>query len=148
MSNPQRFIFLSSKFFHEYPTEKFPQIKQKTNRPYIQIIFEVDGIKFAAPLCSGIRHPYAFWTNKKEHKGIDLSKAVVIKDDSYIDTTSVPRIRPEEFDVLRGKDYQIKTKMKQYLKKYQKAKENPDKPFSQNIIQFSALQYFERELGF
>lgn len=147
MSNTQRFIFLSEKFFKEYPTEKFPQIKQKDNRPYIQIIFEIDGIRFAAPLCSGIHHPHAFWTNKKEHKGIDLSKAIVIKDDSYINTSTVPYLRPEEFVVLKGKDFQIKAKMKKYLQTYKDAKSHPDKPFSQKVINFSALQYFEKEIG-
>lgn len=37
--------------------------------------------------------------------GVDFSKAVVITDDKYIDMLTEPHIRENEFNALRGKDY-------------------------------------------
>ena len=143
----KRFIFLSDKFYQDYPGEKYPELEQKRNRPYIQIVIEIDGIRYAAPLRSGIKHTYAFWTDKKNHCGVDFSKAVVISDEEYINADTVPYIRPNEFNALRGKDYKIKTKMIKYIEKYKKAKQDLGKIANQNLVRYSTLQYFEKEIG-
>ena len=143
----KRFIFLSDKFYKDYPGEQYPELEQKRNRPYIQIVIEINGVRYAAPLRSGIKHTYAFWTDKKNHCGIDFSKAVVISDEEYINSETVPYIRPNEFNALRGKDYKIKIKMIKYIEKYKKAKQDLNKRVNQNIVRYSTLQYFEKEIG-
>ena len=80
-------------------------------------------------------------------KGVDFSKAVVITDESYIDSSIEPHLRQNEFDALRGKDFKIKTKMEKYIADYKKAKNALDKPINQTLVKYSTLQYFEQEIG-
>lgn len=115
MENARRFIFLSDNFFCTYNETEYPEIEHKPDRPYMQMYMDIDGVKFAMPFRSHIRHQNAFWTNREQRCGLDYSKAVVVNDESYIDTTRTPYLRPEEFDALRGKDAQIKRQMKSYL---------------------------------
>lgn len=147
MAKKKRFIFLSSDFYNDYPSVKYPEMEQKTNRPYIQVYVEIDGVQYAIPLRSDINHPHVFWTDKENHCGIDFSKAVVISEERYIDATKNPHLRQNEFDALRGKDYKIKTKMQKYIEKYKKAKQDPSKPINQKLVKYSTLQYFEKEIG-
>ena len=93
----------------------YPEMEQKHNRPYIQVYVEINGIQYAIPLRSDIHHPHVLWTDKKNHCGVDFSKAVVITDEKYIDWLTEPHIRENEFDALRGKDYKIKIKMRLHL---------------------------------
>ncbi len=53
----------------------------------------INGVQYAIPLRSNINHPHVFWTDKNNHCGIDFSKAVIITDEKYIDTTVTPYIR-------------------------------------------------------
>ena len=73
-------------------------MEQKHNRPYIQVCVEIDGVQFAIPLRSDINHPHVLWTDKANHCGVDFSKAVVIKKESYIDMNIEPHLRQKEFD--------------------------------------------------
>ena len=143
----KRFVFLSNEFYSIYTATEYPEMEQKHNRPYIQVCVEIDGVQFAIPLRSNINHPHVLWTDKANHCGVDFSKAVVIKKESYIDMNIEPHLRQKEFDALRGKDYKIKCKMQKYIKKYKEAKQNLSKPVNQRLVQYSTLQYFEEDLG-
>lgn len=147
MAKKKRFVFLSQKFYSTYPTSQFPEMEQKQNRPYIQVYVEIDGVQYAIPLRSDIHHPHVLWTDKKNHCGVDFSKAVVIKDESYIDLSIEPHLRQNEFDALRGKDFKIKSKMEKYIADYKKAKKDLSKPINQMLVKYSTLQYFEKEIG-
>lgn len=143
MSKIDRFVFLSQDFYNDYPQSDYPEMEQKLNRPYIQVLTLIDGVQYAIPLRSNINHPHALWTDKENRCGLDFSKAVVITDERYIDKTKKPHIRQNEFDALRGKEYRIQTKMKKYLESYKKAKEDQEKSANRNLCQKSTLQYFE-----
>ena len=147
MAKKKRFLFLSEEFYLAYPLEDYPEMKQKHNRPYIQVYAEIEEIQYAIPLRSDIHHPHVLWTDKKNHCGVDFSKAVVIADEKYIDSSTDPHIRQDEFDALRGKDYKIKTKMEKYIEDYKMAKNDLSKPRNQQLVKYSTLQYFEAELG-
>ena len=147
MAKKKRFVFLSKKFYNTYPASKYPEIEQKENRPYIQVCVEIDGVQYAIPLRSDIHHPHVLWTDKANNCGVDFSKAVVIKEEDYIDSVKEPHLRQNEFDALRGKDYKIKTKMAKYIADYKKAKQDLSKPINQTLVKYSTLQYFEKEIG-
>ena len=142
MSN--KFIFLSKEFYNDYPTNNYPEIEQKETRPYIQVVINIDDIIFAIPMRSNINHPYALFTDKANKCGLDFSKTVVINDDKYIEKNKTPYIRPNEFNALRGKEYRIKKKLMEYIKKYKKAKADITLPFAHEIVSNSTLQYFEK----
>ena len=147
MAKKKRFVFLSQEFYNTYPMSQYPEMEQKQNRPYIQVYVEIDGVQYAIPLRSDIHHPHVLWTDKKKHCGVDFSKAVVIKDESYIDLSIEPHLRQNEFDTLRGKDFKIKSKMEKYIADYKKAKKDLSKPINQMLVKYSTLQYFEKEIG-
>ena len=96
---------------------------------------------------SDIHHSHVLWTDKENNCEVDFSKAVVIKDEDYIDSVKKPHLRQNEFDALRGKDYKIKTKMAKYISDYKKAKMDLSKPINQTLVKYSTLQYFEKEIG-
>lgn len=147
MSKKRRFIFLTDEFYKAYPSELYPEIEQKQYRPYIQVYVEINGIQYAIPLRSEIHHPHVLWTDKNNRCGVDFSKAVVITDEKYIDMLREPHIRENEFNTLRGKDYKIRVKMEKYIEEYKKAKQDLGKKHNQNLVKYSTLQYFEKEIG-
>ena len=147
MAKEKRFVFLSKKFYNTYPTSQYPEMEQKQNRPYIQVYVEIDGVQYAIPLRSDIYHPHVFWTDKENHCGVDFSKAVVVTDESYIDFSTEPHLRQNEFNALRGKDFKIKSKMEKYIADYKKAKKDLSNPINQTLVKYSTLQYFEKEIG-
>lgn len=127
MAKKKRFVFLTDEFYKAYPSELYPEIEQKHNRPYVQVYVKINGVQYAIPLRSDIHHPHVLWTDKQNHCGVDFSKAVVITDDKYIDMLTEPHIRENEFNALRGKDYKIKVKMEKYIEEYKKAKQDLNK---------------------
>lgn len=140
-----RFVFLSDKFYEDYSS--CPEIEQKQKRPYIQVEVVVDGVLFGVPLRSSINHPHVLWTDKKKRCGVDFSKAVVISNpDDYIDKSTTPHIRQNEFNSLRGKEYVIQNKLKKYISDYKKAKEHPEIERNKMLLCCSTLQYFEEYL--
>lgn len=147
MAKKKRFVFLTDEFYKAYPSELYPEIEQKHNRPYVQVYVKINGVQYAIPLRSDIHHPHVLWTDKQNHCGVDFSKAVVITDDKYIDMLTEPHIRENEFNALRGKDYKIRVKMEKYIEEYKKAKQDLNKKHYQNLVKYSTLQYFEKEIG-
>lgn len=137
------FIFLSQDFYNDYPTTQYPEIEQKSNRPYVQVILSIDGIKYAVPMRSNINHPHSYLTDRENKCGLDFSKTIIITDEKYIDKTKTPYIRPNEFNALRGKEYRIKQKLIKYIQKYKQAKKDCSIPFAHEILSNSTLQYFE-----
>lgn len=137
-----KFIFLSDKFYQDYAG--CSEIEQKKSRPYIQVEVVVDGVHFGVPLRSNIRHPHVLWTDKDNLCGVDFSKTVVISDPtSYIDTSTAPYIRPNEFQALKGKEFIIEQKLRKYISDYKKAKLRPDVGRNKLMLRYSTLQYFE-----
>jgi len=140
-----KFLFLTQQFYDDY--KDCTEIEQKQKRPYSQVYTEINGIQFAVPLRSGINHKHVLWTDKRKMCGLDFSKAVVIVDDSYIDKTTTPHIRQNEFDSLRGKEYIVKQKMLKYISNYKKAKTALNVERNKVLCQYSSMQYFEEYIN-
>lgn len=138
-----KYTFLSKNFYDDYPSEQYPQMEQKTNRPYAHVQLLLNGILFAIPLRSNIDHPHAFFTNKKKKCGIDYSKAVAITKDNYIDHSTKVFLRPDEFSKLQGKDFRIRKQFADYVELYKQAKIDENVKHRDKILKFSTLQYFE-----
>lgn len=136
-----KYIFLTQDFYDKY--SNCPEIEQKTNRPYAMLLVEIDNVTWAIPLRSNISHKYVYWTNKDNKCGLDLSKAVVVENNSYISSTKA-WIRDDEFKALRGKQFQVKTKMEKYIKDYVKAYERRDIDRNKKLCEYSTLQYFHQ----
>lgn len=140
-----KYVLLSEKFYEDF--KDCPEIERKQGRPYIEVIVEVDGIRFGVPLRSSIKHPYALLTDRENGCGLDFSKSVVIIKEEYIEKNRRPKIRENEYKYLMGKDYIVKQKLKKYIRGYKKAKENPGNPRNRDMLLYSTLKYFEEYLS-
>ncbi len=140
-------VFLSDAFYKAYPTCKYKEIEQKTDRPYVRIQVTVNGILWGIPLRSNISHSHVIWTDEENHCGLDFSKAVVIdKPAKYISGVK-PHIRDNEFKVLKRLDeYAVSQKLQKYIKEYKKAKKALNIKRNRELVSFSTLQYFEKYL--
>lgn len=140
------FVFLTRDFYEDY--KHCSEIEQKDNRPYAMVLATINNIDFAIPLRSNIKHNHVVWTDKQSRCGLDLSKALVITDkNKYIDTTTQPHIRQNEFDALRGKEHFIKQKLEHYVNIYTKALRKRYLTDKALLCKYSTLQYFHEELG-
>jgi protein AbiQ len=141
-----KFIFLTQQFYKDY--KNCLEIEQKQNRPYIMALATINNVDFAIPLRSNIKHANVLWTDKSNNCGLDFSKAVIIMNKpQYIDNSTTPTIRQNEFNSLKGKDHIVKIKMESYLNKYIKAYNNQRILRNKMFCSFSTLQYFHKELG-
>jgi protein AbiQ len=140
------YIFLSEQFYNDYNAKSCPEITQKPDRPYVMLLVKIDGLIFAIPFRSNIRHKFSFITDEQNSCGIDYSKAVVITQNAHIDSKRKPKIRKNEYKTLIGKEQKILTALQNYVHDYKKAVVYRTQ--RQNYTyKYSTLQYFHEELG-
>lgn len=141
-----KFIFLTEEFYEDY--NEYKEIEKKQNRPYTMILATINNIDFAIPLRSNIKHNNSLLTDKVNKCGLDFSKAVVIKyKERYINTSTKPILRQNEFNELKGKEFIIKGKMESYITKYIKAYNRQDVERNKLLCMYSTLQYFHSDIG-
>ena len=108
-----------------------------TNQNFFKLTLE-EGT--SPPLRHHINHKYAFFTTGK--CGLDYTKAVPIMSQDDIDEHT-PTIESSEFQHIKGKEKIIEKGLSNYIAVYKKASEHPGSTFYQNILRYSALQYFK-----
>lgn len=116
---------------------------QGKERGYGVVIVRLEGgITFGIPLRSNMKHKHGFST--VESKGLDYSKAVIIKDPAHI--KKEPFVIPsKEFIKISDRELFIRERFEKYIKKYIKAVKNGD----ENILReykFSTLVNYHDEL--
>ncbi|MCL2067648.1 MAG: hypothetical protein FWG99_09315 [Treponema sp.] len=144
-----KFYRLSAAFYRKYC--QFDEILTKENRPYYVLLLELDGLTYAIPLRSHITHPHCFIADNTAglNSGVDYSKAVVITEKQFIDSSQVT-IRQNEFNIYKKREYHIRKQFSSYVAHYKKEVRrrllNPTIPISA-LCRFSSLKYFHKELG-
>lgn len=120
-------------------------------RGYGIVVVSINSLTFGIPLRSHIKHKQSFFTDvTQDHtfetrKGLDFSKAVLINDDSHIDSSSF-KIPVKEFDRIQDNHQHIVEKFTKYIQRYIKAVTRNDS----NVLpfyKFSTLQNYHLELG-
>ena len=123
--------------------EKYNEMMLKEQRPYVQVITSVNGLKFAIPLRSEISHSTdVLWTDKQARHGLDFTKAVLLLNDDYLSDKRV-YIRDKEHRHLLGKERRVQEKMEKCINNYKKAKANMKEAHNAEYCSYSTLQYFE-----
>jgi protein AbiQ len=139
---------LAQKFYDTYNEYDYPEIEHKISRPYIVIIAKIDDYVFALPFRTNIKHySYKFKNttrNTNSSIGIDFTKAVLIKDESYIGSETT--IDKKEYVELMNKYYFILIKFKAYLKGYIKFLGSKSNECLTNKYKYCTLKYFEKEI--
>lgn len=120
-------------------------------RGYGIVVVSINSLTFGIPLRTHIKHKQSFFTDvTQDHtcetrKGLDFSKAVLISENSYIDSSSF-KIPSEQFDRIQDNHEHIVEKFTKYIKRYIKAVNRNDR----NVLPFytfSTLQNYHVELG-
>ena len=139
-----KIAFLTKQFYVDHPSPPFSEIEQKENRPYIVFLVQIDGHTWGLPFRSHIKHRYAYWTDRANGCGIDFTKAVVLDDPKYIDSTTKPYLRPNEFAAIKGNEHLVLRGFARYVRLYKKALQS-NQPRDANLLRFSTLQnYYQK----
>ena len=143
---------LSDLFYEKYNNNDYPEMEEKTSRPFLVLLVEIDDNKFAIPFRTNIRHKYCYKfanTNRltESSTALDFSKAVIVNDSKYIGVEA--RIDQKEFVELSSKSIFIINKFKNFIEKYKKIMLNPQINYYEYdlLCKYSTLKYFHNELG-
>ena len=94
---------LSSEFYQNYPTNQYPEILVKSNRPYACLLVNyMDDLFLCIPFRSHISHNYAYHfknsnRSKRCRSGLDYTKIALIKNDDYIDGDTPAVVDQDEY---------------------------------------------------
>lgn len=141
---------LATSFYTAYPANKFPEIESKPSRPYVVLVIEIQGNRFALPFRTNIRHKFCYKfknTNRATDSasGIDFSKAVIVNDDNFIgDETQIDN---KEYVELANKFYFVIKKFTNYLNGYIEFRTQGGDEFAEKKYQYTTLRYFDKDLG-
>lgn len=154
-----KFVLLTHDFFEN--NKHLKEIEKKEDRPYLVFVVNIGNLKFAISIRSRIKHKHFFSSlglsnqeidnnikSRNGNRGLDYSKAILITDDNYIRTdTGVVYISEEEFNYLKGKEYQVKFGMETYISKYIKAYSKQHIKSNKYLCELSTLQNYHNEIG-
>ena len=137
---------LTSSFFTAYAA--CPEILRKSGRQYCIALLLVDNIKFAIPFRTNIGHNHCYlFSNSPRgaNSGLDFTKAVVITDETYIGQDAI--IENAEYSEFINKQKVIANRFENFIDDYKKWVKDPIYYHEENVVAFSSLQYFHKELG-
>ena len=134
-------IHLSDHFYDTFASAT--EILHKRSRPYACLAIRIDGIVYAIPFRHRITHKYAFFTGNR--MGLDFTKAVVVRDSSFIGNTNV-QIEQAEFNAIKGQERRIAAGMRNFITVYKKALRYPENKHYDFIRRCSSLQYFSEHI--
>lgn len=142
-------IFLTQEFYNE--NSEYKEISQKELRPYILFVVCYNNFDFGIPFRSNISHSYSYKTSSENNTGIDFTKSVIVFEEKYIDKAKKPKLRPDEYKKIIGKEYFIREKFIKYIENYKKAYEKIKNGTAHirdiQFCKFSTLQYYHKEIG-
>ena len=146
---------LSPKFETDYPTTSYPEIMYKHGRPYNCLLIDTHQDYFiCVPFRSYINHSNAYMFRNSQRSrycrsGLDYSKAVIIKDISYLDSSTAIVDQDEYTEAMRNMST-IAQEAVSYVDTYigHMTGANPihARQF-QRKYQYSTLKYFHDILG-
>lgn len=137
---------LTPTFFSTYAN--CTEILQKSGRQYCIALLLVDGIKFAIPFRTNIGHSHCYlFSNSPRgaNSGLDFTKAVVITNDVYIGQDAI--VENSEYSEFIRKRVVIANRFENFINNYKQWIKNPAYYHTEDVIAFSSLQYFHKELG-
>mgnify|MGYP006926051535 FL=1 len=146
---------LSAEFMRDYPTLKYPELMCKWGRPYSCLMIEaVFDYRICIPYRSSIHHKNAYLftgteRSRRMRSGLDYTKIVLIRKESYLDPTKVVVDQDEYTETVRN-IRRIAEEAVRYLEGYIQHV-NGTKPLHPREYarryQYSTLPYFHDIMG-
>jgi hypothetical protein len=147
---------LSQKFIYDYPASSYPELMYKQGRPYACLLIDThDGYFICIPFRSSINHKNAFMfigtkRSKRTKSGLDYSKAVLVSNSDYLDSSTKAIVDPDEYTEMMKNLPMIIREVIDYVDTYINHINGsiPIHPreFSRKY-QFSTLPYFHDVIG-
>lgn len=144
---------LSDKFYEDYNEDVYNQILRKKERPYSIYTIKLDNNLYAIPFKTTLTHNNGFFIQESSRRlsispGLDFRKAVIIKNNVYIDENITNIVDSKEASYVRRNEDKIIILFKKYINSYKKFLKHPIYAYkiAGNYINTS-LQYFWKELG-
>jgi hypothetical protein len=140
---------LSEEFYRDHPRSDYPEMEAKVGRPYAVLLVRIDGVCFAIPLRTNIRHSYCYKFRTSDRKtesatGIDFSKAVVVSKETYLGQKT--DINDKEYLELQKKSYFIVNRFQKYVHDYIDYKKNGGNEHLAKRYAYCTLKYFDEIL--
>ena len=146
---------LSQDFWAAYPPSKYPELLQKSGRPYNCLLVDTHQDYFICiPFRSNISHSNAYLfrgtqRSKRTRSGLDYQKAVIIRDTTYLSSKPAIVDQDEYNEAMRNMD-KIAEKATKYVERYI-AHANGSNPLHPRAFTrdygYSTLPYFHDVLG-
>ena len=142
--------YLSDEFYKKYNRYDYPEIEEKSNRPYMVVLIKIESNTFAIPFRTNVTHNncYKFKNSTRSTKtitGLDYSKAVVVNDRKYIGDAA--RINDKEYIELNDNYHFIIKQFGKYVSDYIKYANGNIGYYSSKKYKYCTLKYFHKELG-
>ncbi len=146
---------LANDFYLDYPSQSYPEILQKSNRPYVCLyIHTCYGFDVCVPYRTSINHKYSYHFKnsqraKQHNSGLDYTKVVIITETRYLNS-KIRTIDKDEYSETVKNLKRITKKVVQYIDDYMfhvcNIKLLSNEEFSRRYDR-STLKYFHAELG-
>lgn len=146
---------LSNQFIKDYPSNLYPEILSKTNRPHYCLLIDTHCDYFIClPFRSNIEHKNAFKfknTNRSQqsNSGLDYTKMVIINNHDYLDNSNIV-IDQDEYKQAMQNIKKIIDDATEYLQTYIEHINNKTilhKRKFDRLYKYSTLPYFHDVLN-
>lgn len=146
---------LTSKFYKDFPHDRFPEIMKKESRPYNCLLIETDEYIMAIPYRTDLnphnKDAYRFKRSARSathSSGLDYQKMVIITDSDYLEPTGYS-IDSDEYKETVANIKRIVDEAVTYVRRY--IEHHTSCPMNKHdfarAYRFSTLQYFHDALG-
>ncbi len=146
---------LSQDFWNAYPPTEYPELLQKSGRPYNCLLVDTHQDYFICiPFRSNISHNNAYLfrgtqRSKRTRSGLDYQKAVIIRDTTYLSNKPAIVDQDEYKEAMQNME-KIVAKAIKYIERYVSHVDGSNplhlRAFQRDYV-FSTLPYFHDALG-
>ena len=142
--------YLTAEFYNQYNSADYPEIENKSNRPYLVLLIQIENNTFAVPFRTNVKHNncYKFENSSRPTEsitGLDYSKAVIVNESKYIGAAA--RINDMEYTELDANYHIIIKQFSTFVKNYIKFANGKLNEYQAKKYQYTTLKYFHKELG-
>lgn len=115
---------LSTKFYEDYPHDKYPEIVTKQGRPYSCLLLEyMEHLYICIPFRSHVNHKYAYHFKhsaraRQSRSGLDYTKLALISDSEYLDSTHAAIVDQDEYKEAMQNLPKITKEVYEYIAAY------------------------------
>ncbi len=142
--------YLTAEFYNRYDSVNYPEIENKSNRPYMVMLIQIENNTFAIPFRTNVKHNNCYKFKKSSRPtnsvtGLDYSKAVIINNSKYIGPAA--RINDMEYTELDTNYHIIIKQFSSFLDGYIKYANKELNEYQTEKYKYTTLKYFNKELN-